>query len=1763
MNTQKSIGRVVCRMGAALAALLCLVLPVAVVAQGNVVPPNGTMNADVVDLSVQTAAGPVEWTRTFNGTGWRFNRNWDGISASFKPSMTQSTGGGAPGMSYGNQSSAPSTCWIWVDEDWQPGNGVTVPIGGGGGSTPAPAVPPETYLPLNRSYSQTAVPLDTVITTGFASGCASIGGNVGGSSSEVMEGWRRQSQLYVGAGGTYIFKNRYFLRKQAIFKLPAGSAVPVGGSVPLIGAANVASGWRWSDKSGEWAEYDDEGRMSRYGDKNNNAIWLQRNAAGQLVRIVDGGAGGTAISGNVLITLHYNAAGYLVQAKDWPQAGNSLDLPQRTVTYTYDAQGHMTAVVDVRGNTTAYDYDSKSRLIKTTDPRSSETKLTYEAEGNTVKSMTAADGGVTDYGSSWDSTKKLFYSKVQGPATDAGRRTEDYSHDRAGDLVRYEVNGRTEIEVKRDPSTRTETRTNARGFATTYTRDEFEQITQIEYPDGSKRATSYDANLLNPVEETDELGVKTRYEYDGKGNLTKIIEAMGLPDERITEYQRDAAGRSSGITRKGRTETNGTVTPDATWRLSYDQAGQLAQTIDPEGKQRGYVYSRLGDLMQYTSPTGAVWKYIYDADSNQLSETDPLGRTIAAVYDATGNPTSATDERGKVYQFTYDKMGRELKQSDPKGAAYASNYNTQGSLTSVTDGGGKSMRMDYDALVRLTKATDAKGQSYSLDYAEPDGADKGARKPSQLSYPTFQRQFRYDARERTTLTNDKAGAESRIESYTWDGADRQKTVTDANGKTRYYSHTPYGEVSEVKDPLGNTVRLIRDTRGNIIEVVDANGKSTRMAYDRRNLPASTTDALGNTTAYTHDANGWLNTITRANGQKVAYDLDAVGRIAAQREYDAQATLTKTTSFTYDAAGNLLTWNDGTYSAARTYDDANQLSSETVNYGSFNLTHAYSYEGNYEIKTYTGPDGATIEYGYDDAGVLESLTIPGAGTLSVTEWQWFAPKKVVLPGGTEQRMEFDAYQGLTRLKVVNPAQATVFELQNKFGKLSEVTQSSIDGNTFDYTLDDAGQLKALGASALSGRSEAFTIDANSNRLTHSKTGSGTWVYDSASQLTQRPAAGGAGTVSYEYDASGNLTQKIDTSKTEPARTTRYTWDALTRLTEVHDGAGDLIARYQYDPFDRRIRKELGNSATLSAAGPSDSDIRNVVIHYLQSEWGILAEADGAGKIQTAYGWNPQNQASTAPVYARLADKSQPGTWRTVYYHNDHLGTPQRITDAAGTVVWSASYDAYGKATTQTTTNAATALTSYLRYPGQYWDAETGLHYNDRRYYDPDTGRYTARDPVGLGGGINPYAYAGASPNRFVDSTGELGFLVPAAWAGARAAAGAAIRWAARRYTACMVSCVGMDVAMDAAGQMLGVSCDDPDLVASFKECAKDCLWSLIPIPKPCKYARAFGAAIGIAGAATGGGEGGGGGGGGFTMPSVSLPGLPRFGEGGLVDKGLNSFPGHTLVHVRGQDGQSALKPIVDIRVGDEVLAWDELAVVDGALSQSRQLNPKQKEPQVQDSPARSASAARAPDATRYEKVSDIISSEKLQRLVHLTLDTGEKLTATDGHPFRTTEGWRDAILLKKGGKLLLRGNGDGEDRAVQTSTIADIQIELKTLKVFNLEVENLHTFFVGEEGILVHNSVQQNRSNGKQLETDVTNSINNTGTHTATNGGKGSGIKTPFGMRYPDITVRDRFKNIVGLLECKKGGAKRSASQISKDQWIEQNLGHKTTVVHQP
>ncbi|WKE66618.1 RHS domain-containing protein [Gallaecimonas kandeliae] len=120
---------------------------------------------------------------------------------------------------------------------------------------------------------------------------------------------------------------------------------------------------------------------------------------------------------------------------------------------------------------------------------------------------------------------------------------------------------------------------------------------------------------------------------------------------------------------------------------------------------------------------------------------------------------------------------------------------------------------------------------------------------------------------------------------------------------------------------------------------------------------------------------------------------------------------------------------------------------------------------------------------------------------------------------------------------------------------------------------------------------------------------------------------------------------------------------------------------------------------------------------------------------------------------VAVKARLSAAGTYYYHNDHLGTPQVMTDDKAAVVWQASYTPFGEANI-----AVETVTNNLRFPGQYYDQESGLHYNYFRDYDPDLGRYIESDPIGLNGGVNTYGYVGGNPIGYVDSLG----LWPSRW-----------------------------------------------------------------------------------------------------------------------------------------------------------------------------------------------------------------------------------------------------------------------------------------------------------------------------------------------------------------------------------------------------------------
>jgi RHS repeat-associated protein len=188
-----------------------------------------------------------------------------------------------------------------------------------------------------------------------------------------------------------------------------------------------------------------------------------------------------------------------------------------------------------------------------------------------------------------------------------------------------------------------------------------------------------------------------------------------------------------------------------------------------------------------------------------------------------------------------------------------------------------------------------------------------------------------------------------------------------------------------------------------------------------------------------------------------------------------------------------------------------------------------------------------------------------------------------------------------------------------------------------------------------------------------------------------------TANHTYDNNGNITSD---------GTFTFVYNQNNRLSEVKIGNA-AIARYAYDGFGRRVKKEIVASG--------------VIVHYhydLQSN--LLAESGGDGTPLRDYIYQNGNLIAIK-IYG-----DQAGIYYVIY---DHPGTPQQIVNTSGTVVWKAAYLPFGQAQILVET-----ITCNIRFPGQYYDSETGLHYNINRYYNPLTGRYMTPDPIGLEGGL---------------------------------------------------------------------------------------------------------------------------------------------------------------------------------------------------------------------------------------------------------------------------------------------------------------------------------------------------------------------------------------------------------------------------------------------
>ena len=756
----------------------------------------------------------------------------------------------------------------------------------------------------------------------------------------------------------------------------------------------------------------------------------------------------------------------------------------------------------------------------------------------------------------------------------------------------------------------------------------------------------------------------------------------------------------------------------------FTAAGQITAWTDLNGNTQSFVYDASGNLASVTdtagnrnltketAPDGSVTSYTNDAAGNRLSTTDALGKTTTYSYNSLGQVTSSTDPLGHTTTNTYDDKGKLTQTLDPLGARTSYVYDGRGNLTSVTNALNQTSSFSYDAAGNQTSSTDPSGATTTLTY---DAMGNMLTQKDALGKVTT---FEYDGRYRLAKSTDPLGNAT---SYAYDLKGNKTSQTDANGNVTRYEYDLLGHLVKSVDALNNANTNTYGGTGcascgggtdKLTSVTDAKGQTTSYQYDLLGRLIKETDPLGKATLYGYDAVGNLISKTDANGATLTYAYDAIHRLTKKNYPD-----TSSESYTYDAVGRMLTTTNAIVAYSYVYDMAGRVTSFVDSRG-YSIAYSNDLAGNRSKMTLQAgtADERITSYSYDAAGRVSGIT-SNAGTFAYGYDTLGRRVSLAYPNGITANYGYDSAGRLTSL--THGTVASFSYTLDKVGNRTSKTTTEVEKYLYDSTY------RLLGV--VSTKPEAFSYDAVGNRLTGPGAKDIGYLYNAGSQMLKGRK------LNYGYDSNGNQTTRDIIGAAD--KSWSLTWDYENRLVkmEKQSGAEKKTVRFSYDPQGRRIGKQV--TTVIDGVTKTETHV------FIYDNENIILETftDGSGTSKTFF-------THSAGADEHLAIESNQ---RFSYYHADGLGSAVTISDRNKRVVQSYEYDSFGMMKP-----SSSSFGNSYTYTGREWDKETGLYYYRARYYDPIDGRFISKDPIGIKGGVNQYAYVN---NNVINSTDPLGLF----------------------------------------------------------------------------------------------------------------------------------------------------------------------------------------------------------------------------------------------------------------------------------------------------------------------------------------------------------------------------------------------------------------------
>lgn len=840
-------------------------------------------------------------------------------------------------------------------------------------------------------------------------------------------------------------------------------------------------------------------------------------------------------------------------------------------------------------------------------------------------------------------------------------------------------------------------------------------------------------------------GERRDFEYDWQ-NRELIRERLRNVDTGFSRTATYAYDEHRNVTQAGLAFGDG---PERVWRYAWDPACRRPlSVVDPGGFRTEYEYTN-GLPVRVQRHTGEehplTTTYAFD-DNGQLAErVDPTGHAVRFAYDAYGRLSAVYPDAGPSVVFSNNLFGfvTHAVRPGPEGPRVTRFFpDPLGRVTRIDSADGRTWRFHHCPLGRVTNAVDALGREFSYVYS-PAGKLLSASRPLLgESHATLTVSCGYDPQcDMLSITNEMGRA---VESYALDAKGRAVRIENIEGQHMTLAYRPDGQASAVTRFDGTAVTHVYDEYGRLAGT-QCGGHARAWTYtladllstasnehggvvhemDGANRLARTEQPFDNSSvSYAYFPGGQLAGLAAAGGE-TRYACDGAGRVTRIEPpgglfvytYDAYSGYVSTNLYavpgvsmrcTYDRTDRLASigWHDRTNGVLRffgyTYDAADRVVSVEREDGS-RREYAYDSLDRLIRERRLDPQGnclAERAYAYDPAGNrLEHLR---GGLLSRSRFVY---------GAQGNRLEsWDAAAGADWALAELECDAGLHVWAEVVRGGAEIDEAPPRGTFFRF----GGPLPALEQPA-------------SVRLSPALPG-----LDGVCQaLPEGVQAHIVSNIVYRYTDAGCLAAVV-VQREDGVRERQFEWNAWYELVAVSD-EGQAVERYGYDALGRRF---------LTVSGGQTS-------RFVYAGMQILEELDGENRLQKRYTHGPgiDNVLSMS-----VFDESGQ---RTYHYLKDHQGSVLAVIDENGAIVEQYEYDAWGRVDAFDGDGQRifqSRIGNRFLWHGREYAWKTGLYYFRARWYDPLTGRWLSKDPIGISGGLNQYVAFGNNPVNFRDPLG---------------------------------------------------------------------------------------------------------------------------------------------------------------------------------------------------------------------------------------------------------------------------------------------------------------------------------------------------------------------------------------------------------------------------